>query len=155
MAYNFYSNRISLFKFLSCIQVEFNAFKDMTKAVRESTKQLERFNKLEIMANNIGMANVCYTPLLWIFTRGQGIKLLSLVSKQCREDDYLIPVLYNHGIIQGFEGAIVKDPKSGIYLDNPVSVLDFSSLYPSSMVSENLSHDSIVEDEKWLGIKGG
>ena len=43
-------------------------------------------NKLKIIPNNIAMSNVCTTPLSWIFTRGQGIKLLSLVSKQCRED---------------------------------------------------------------------
>ena len=81
--------------------------------------------------NNIGMANVCYTPLLWIFTRGQGIKLLSLVSKQCREDKFLLKVLYNDGTKgAGYEGAIVLKPKPGIYLNEPVSVLDFASLYP-------------------------
>ena len=31
-----------------------------------------------------------------------------------------------------------------LYLDNPVACVDYSSLYPSSMISENLSHDSKV-----------
>ena len=45
---------------------------------------------------------------------------------------------------EGYEGAIVLPPKSGLYLDTPVACVDYSSLYPSSMISENLSHDSKV-----------
>ena len=116
---------------------------------------VELLLKLEIMSNNIGMANVCHTPLHWIFTRGQGIKIFSLVSKQCREDNFLIPVLYKDHNSTGFEGAIVLKPTPGIYLDAPVSVMDYASLYPSSMISENLSHDSIVTNKKWLGEEGG
>ena len=49
--------------------------------------------KLAIIINNIGMASVCNVPLSFIFLRGQGIKLFSLVSKACRENDHLIPVI--------------------------------------------------------------
>ena len=44
----------------------------------------------------------------------------------------------------GYEGAIVLDPKCGLYLDDPVCVGDFASLYPSSMLSENLCPSSKV-----------
>ena len=44
----------------------------------------------------------------------------------------------------GYEGAIVLDPKCDLYLDNPVACVDYAHLYPSSMISENLSHDSKV-----------
>ena len=43
-----------------------------------------------------------------------------------------------------YEGAIVLEPKTGLYLDNPVACVDYSSLYPSSIISENISHDSKV-----------
>ena len=43
-----------------------------------------------------------------------------------------------------YEGAIVLPPKTGIYTDDPVAVFDYNSLYPSSMISENISHDTIV-----------
>ena len=36
-------------------------------------------NKLSIISNNIGMANVCIVPLSYIFLRGQGVKIFSLV----------------------------------------------------------------------------
>lgn len=109
--------------------------------------------KLEILANNIGMANVCNVPLSYIFLRGQGIKIFSLVAKQCREDDFVVPSLARPWGApldeedDGYEGAIVLEPETGIYVDDPISVLDFASLYPSSMISENLSHDCHVLDE--------
>ncbi len=119
--------------------------------------------KLEILANNIGMSNVCNVPLSYIFMRGQGIKIFSLVAKECRVFDFLIPTLNNYikdddEITEededGYEGAIVLEPKEGIYIDDPISVLDYASLYPSSMISENLSHDSIVLDPKYDKLEG-
>lgn len=127
---------------------------------------IELFQKLEVLNNSVAMANVCWVPVEFIFTRGQGIKAESLVFYECRKEDQLIPVLPappNRGddtgvdsaialvpeVIsddnEGYEGAIVLDPLSGIYLDDePVAALDFSSLYPSSIISENFSHDSLV-----------
>ena len=52
------------------------------------TKLME---KLQVLNNNIGMANVCSVPLNYIFMRGQGVKIFSLVSKKCRELGFLIP----------------------------------------------------------------
>ena len=54
------------------------------------TKLME---KLQVLNNNIGMANVCNVPLSYIFMRGQGVKIFSLVSKKCRELNFLIPKL--------------------------------------------------------------
>lgn len=121
--------------------------------------------KLETLANNVGMSNVCYVPLSYIFLRGQSIKIFSLVAKQCREEDIIIPTLNKYDTHKdgedgepedesGYEGAIVLEPKTGIYVDYPVSVLDYASLYPSSMISENLSHDTYVIEEKYNNIPG-
>jgi len=49
--------------------------------------------KLRVLINNIGMANVCHVPLSFLFLRGQGIKILSLVAKKCREMQHLIPTI--------------------------------------------------------------
>ena len=113
--------------------------------------------KLEVFANNMGMANVCLVPLSYIFMRGQGIKIFSLVAKQCKDDNFIIPLIKfdeNSEETEGYEGAIVLDPIPGIYVDAPVSVMDYASLYPSSMISENISHDSIVLDSKYDNLPG-
>ena len=111
-------------------------------------------HKLKIIENNIGMGNVCLVPLNYLFRRGQGIKIFSLIAKQCMERNTLIPTIksYNDNIIDtddGYEGAVVLEPKEGIYLNEPIVVFDYGSLYPSSMISRNLSHDCFLMDEKY------
>jgi len=215
--------------------------------------------KLEIVANNMGMSNVCLVPMEYIFMRGQGIKIFSLVMNECTQNGFKIPVMkrevsvkkedvykvlealntipptaalltkaedavklvlkdvksatsldyykpsaiaaaaiaiglktmdmaveYTHvqGVFaylqdkefvltqsevnkvlkainpeiveeeDGYEGAIVLDPETSIYIEDPVAVLDYASLYPSSMISENLSHDCIVLDPKYDNLPG-
>ena len=101
-------------------------------------------NKVDIWTGISEMANICSVPINFIILRGQGIKLTSYVAKKCREKDTLIPVMEKTEEDDGFEGAIVLDPKCDLYLDNPVACVDYASLYPSSMMSENISHDSKV-----------
>ena len=110
-------------------------------------------HKLKILENNIGMGNVCLVPLNFLFRRGQGIKIFSLVANECMKMDYLIPVIKNFIEdldVDGYEGAIVLPPKEAIYLDDPIVVFDYGSLYPSSMICRNLSHDTYITDEKYL-----
>ena len=111
-------------------------------------------HKLKIIENNIGMGNVCLVPLNFLFRRGQGIKIFSLIAKQCMDRDTLIPVIksFRENAIEdddGYEGAVVLDPKEGIYLNEPIVVFDYGSLYPSSMIARNLSHDCYLIDEKY------
>ena len=101
-------------------------------------------NKIDVMTGYIEMAKICSVPINFLVMRGQGIKLTSYIAKKCREKKTLMPVLEKPMFDDGYEGAIVLDPKCDLYLDNPVACVDYSSLYPSSMISENLSHDSKV-----------
>jgi DNA polymerase elongation subunit (family B) len=137
--------------------------------------------KLQILTNNIGMANVCHVPLSYLFLRGQGVKIFSLVSKKCREEEHLIPVIKkkkkNDKIVKdteriekylntnknndyeddeddnGYEGATVFPPEKGLHTD-PVPVLDYASLYPNSMILRNLSHEMLIDDPKYDNIPG-
>jgi DNA polymerase elongation subunit (family B) len=102
------------------------------------------FNKVDVLTGFIEMAKICSVPINFLVMRGQGIKLTSYVAKKCREKRTLIPVIEKGDLDEGYEGAIVLDPKCDLYLDNPVACVDYASLYPSSMISENLSHDSKV-----------
>jgi DNA polymerase elongation subunit (family B) len=101
-------------------------------------------NKIDIVTGYTEMAKICSVPISFLVMRGQGIKLTSYVAMKCREKNTLMPVIDKDRSEAGYEGAIVLPPKCGLYLDNPVACNDYSSLYPSSMISENLSHDSKV-----------
>jgi len=101
--------------------------------------------KLDTIVNARGMADVCKVPMQFVLTRGQGIKIFSAVVYYASQRDQIIRTM---GVIEGegvaYEGAIVLPPKIGMYLDQPVSVLDFNSLYPTNMIAYNLSPDTWV-----------
>jgi len=144
--------------------------------------------KLQILTNNIGMSNVCYVPLAYIFLRGQGIKVFSLVAKKCREKNHVIPVLHKkfkpnpdatqaqnapkkQTVItiedklfgkhdeeeeenpEGYEGATVLKPQKGVHF-SPIPVLDYASLYPSSMIHRNISHECLVQEKEYDNLPG-
>ena len=111
---------------------------------------LDIFKKLDTFNNAASMANVCSVPIAHIFLRGQGIKIESLIFKYCHENQLCIEVMPSPGYgkvsdepVESYEGAIVLDPVPGFY-KVPVGVADFASLYPSTIISENISHDTLV-----------
>lgn len=142
--------------------------------VQDCELVLDLFKKLDVFNNAMSMANVCTVPVNYIFSRGQGIKCESLIFKFCNIKNQAILVLpapKNNGSSgnrwgkkdesfligpkadgeddeanqdESYEGAIVLEPKADFYNESPVGVCDFASLYPSTIISENISHDSLV-----------
>jgi DNA polymerase elongation subunit (family B) len=100
--------------------------------------------KLDTFVNARGMADVCRVPIQYIFLRGQGIKIYSAVVYQASKRNQIIMTQEGYGGDSSYEGAIVLPPKIGMYLDQPIPVLDFNSLYPSNMIAFNLSPDTLV-----------
>lgn len=145
--------------------------------IQDCNLVVELFNKLDVFNNAMSMANVCSVPINYIFTRGQGIKIESLIFKECNQREQAVVVLEapsrnNFGPVvakdddeeqaeESYEGAIVFDPVPDFYFDAPVGVCDFASLYPSSIISENISYDTLVwvkdfaPDGKWKYSYGG
>jgi DNA polymerase elongation subunit (family B) len=110
-------------------------------------------NKIDVITGYVEMSRICSVPISFLVFRGQGIKLTSFVAKKCREKGTLMPDLEKFGGNDGYEGAIVLPPKCSMYMDNPVACVDYSSLYPSSMISNNLSQDSKVWTKEY-DLKG-
>jgi DNA polymerase elongation subunit (family B) len=102
------------------------------------------FQKVDILTNFTEMSKLCSVPINFLVMRGQGIKLTSYVAKMCRKMGVLMPWISKGSPYDAYEGAIVLEPKCDLYLKKPVACVDYSSLYPSSIISENLSHDSKV-----------
>ncbi len=100
-------------------------------------------DKMCIMQQVIAMANVCWVPMAYIFGRGQGIRAFSLVAKKCQELGYVIENAAPVTDDSKYQGAIVLEANPGGYHD-PVACNDFASLYPSSMISHNLSPDTML-----------
>jgi DNA polymerase elongation subunit (family B) len=117
--------------------------------IQDCVLVLDLYKKLDVFNNAMAMANACSVPVAYIFTRGQGIKIESLIFKECYERNQAVLVLPQpteaaEGQEESYEGAIVLDPIPGFYFDSPIGVADFASLYPSTIISENISYDTLV-----------
>lgn len=100
--------------------------------------------KVDVITDLVEMAKLCTVPMSFLIFRGQGIKLTSFVAKKCMENKVLMPVIDKGSEEDAYEGAIVLDPKCGLYLKEAACVGDFASLYPSAILSENLCPSSKV-----------
>lgn len=98
----------------------------------------------KIVIQNISISNVCKIPLSYMFSRGQNIRSLSLVSYFAGLENIILPDIDIVKSKESYEGAVVLEPKPTIYLNEPIIVLDYGSLYPSSMIEKNISPDTYI-----------
>lgn len=118
-------------------------------------------DKLCVIPNLIEMAKCTWVPLEYLITRGQQIKVFSQICKASREEGYAVPTIQRQNPSetdendedeeesQGFIGGAVLEPFVGYY-DEPVAVPDFKSLYPCTMIDNNLCFTTLVKDKKYL-----
>lgn len=97
--------------------------------------------------NQTEMARVTGVPIVFLFTRGQQIKVASQLYRKARQHDLVIPVERKGDNGEKYEGAVVIEPTRGFY-EHPVATLDFASLYPSIMMAHNLCYSSLVPSYK-------
>ena len=107
--------------------------------------------KLMIIYNYAEMCRVTCTPLNFILSRGQQIKVLSQLHRKAKNDGYIIPNekpkfgQNSNDDEKGYDGASVLEPLCDFYKD-PIVTLDFASLYPSIMIAHNLCYTTLVRD---------
>lgn len=111
--------------------------------LKDAYLPLKLLNKLMCIVNYMEMSRVTGVPLLCLLTRGQQIKVVSQLLRKAKEAGYLMPAYHGQGSDDQFEGATVIEPKRGYYAD-PISTLDFASLYPSIMMAHNLCYTTLV-----------
>ncbi|KRH95256.1 DNA polymerase delta catalytic subunit [Pseudoloma neurophilia] len=99
------------------------------------------FEKLVVLLTGTEMARVLGVPINWHFNRGISIKIFSLILRQAKKHNYVIPIVKSES--EGYTGAVVIDPERGYY-DEPIAVLDFASLYPSIIIAHNLCYTTLV-----------
>lgn len=113
-------------------------------------------NKLDIMVTRLSMATVCLVPMQFVISRGQSIKIFSLLTKYANDEGFLIPVMRADHADPNlhYDGAVVLEPTCGLYTDDYVVVNDFAALYPSCQISDDLSIDTIVLDKRYDNLPG-
>ena len=124
---------------------------------KDCTLVIDLILKLCIITNNIAMANVTWVPIEYIEMRGQQIKVHSQLTYEARLDNYLVPTIPYKDITEfndeeKFTGATVQEAEPGAHFE-PISGLDFASLYPSIMIANNYSYETIVKYEEYDNIE--
>lgn len=120
--------------------------------------------KLCVLPNLIEMSKVTWVPLDYLITRGQQVKVFSQICKAAHEAGYAVPTIVRpksseggatteDGVDEGYVGGAVLEPFIGFY-DDPIAVPDFKSLYPSTMIDNNLCPTTLLKDKKYDNIPG-
>ena len=111
--------------------------------VKDALLPQQLLDKLNVIINQVEMARVSGVPINLLLSRGQQIKVMSMLSRKSIELGYIIPTLDRAQQDQQYEGATVIEPKKGFYKE-PIATLDFASLYPSIMIAHNICYSTLV-----------
>lgn len=119
--------------------------------LKDSLLPLRLMDKLLSLTNYIEMARVTGVPLGWLISRGELVRVDSLLHTKAHATSLVIPDKVSRGSAMGedtdpYKGAYVMDAKKGFYKD-PIATLDFASLYPSIMIAHNLCYSTLVKPE--------
>lgn len=115
--------------------------------LKDSALVIKLVNKLSVLINYVEMARVTGVPLDFLVSRGQQIKVFSMLLRRCRENKLLVPVSPKGGDNVPYEGATVIEPKKAFY-ETPIATLDFASLYPSIMQAYNLCYSTLIPESR-------
>lgn len=118
-----------------------------TYCIKDGILPLRLIDKLLFIYNYVEMSRVTGTPFVYLLTRGQQIKVTSQLYRKCKELNYVIPSTYiKPTTTDKYEGATVLEPIKGYYVE-PISTLDFASLYPSIIIAHNLCYSTLVTNQ--------
>lgn len=117
--------------------------------VQDSVLVSKLLEKLQVWIGLSEMATVVNTPIFYLYTKGQQIKVYSQVYKVCMHKGFVVEKIETEAINDGqYEGAYVFEPVPGVYDD--VIPLDFKSLYPSIIIGYNICWSTIVQDNSQI-----
>lgn len=95
-------------------------------AIKDTLLPLRLLDKLCILSNLTEMAGAAFVPVSFVLTKGQQIKVYSLMMKNARQLGFACPDKKGIGVKGKYTGATVLSAMKGFHTDI-VSCLDFAS----------------------------
>ena len=122
-------------------------------AAQDTLLPLRLLRKMAVFENISEMANAVSVPVSFILTRGQQVRVFSVILQKARSKGFVCPDDVAIAVDGKYAGATVLDAQRGAYFD-VVSGLDFASLYPSIMRAYSLCPSTIVLDARYGSLEG-
>jgi DNA polymerase elongation subunit (family B) len=147
----------------SCQGDTYAAWPVVDYCARDCDIPLLLMDKLQYVPTWVEQSRVCYTPLDNVCNNGQQIKVFNLIARFVQgefainppdsgwpaeddEEDLGVGIMDEVAVLKkkpsDYVGATVIPPVAGFYAD-PISTLDFASLYPSIIISFNLCFSTL------------
>ena len=104
-------------------------------------------NKIKTSSAFLGLANLMHVDALTAFSPVRSLEIVQ--SEYLYKEGRVMPNTgkkKNDGNDEGYEGAFVYQPISGIYKN--VIALDFASLYPTTIRQFNISPETFIKKDK-------
>jgi DNA polymerase elongation subunit (family B) len=113
--------------------------------VQDARLTLQLYEKLQVWLGMCEMARTTRVPLMFLFTKGQQVKIYSQLIDYAYRNDYVVEsnVVSYEDI--SYKGATVYAPNPGMY--HNVMAFDFASLYPSIIISHNIDYTTLVRED--------
>jgi DNA polymerase elongation subunit (family B) len=113
--------------------------------VTDSVVVGELFDVMNIWVGLCEEATALNVPIIFLYTKGQQIRMYSQMYRLAIDENVVVQDdAYITGGNDYYSGAIVIEPVPGLY-ENVVT-FDFTSLYPTTIISSNISFDTLVND---------
>ena len=109
--------------------------------IKDTELPLRLLSHIEGLQNLLQLARVTLTPCPKLAMCGQQLKVMNALRIFAHVKGFVVNAF--DSLVESYQGATVIEPQVGFY-DEPVVVMDFQSLYPSIIISNNLSHDTVV-----------
>ena len=117
--------------------------------VQDSVLCTQLFDHLSCWIALSEMAKICNVSMFELYTQGQQFKIFCQVYAYCLNKNIVVDSGgYESKLTDRYCGAYVYDPEPGFY-ENVVP-LDFSSLYPSIIISHNICYSTIASEESGI-----
>lgn len=115
--------------------------------IQDTKLPLQLMTRLMMLTNIFEMGRLTSTFPYEVVLRGQQQKIVNFFFREAHKENFVFTT-FAETKVPDYEGATVLEPVVGFY-DGIVVTLDYSSLYPSILIDNNLSHDT------YLGTSAG